>query len=323
MRSSLLLVIALLAAACGSTVVEVGDQPGSSAGVSAALDCTDDQEVIIAAMRSGRPDVDYQPAASLAELLGRTAAVFGGINSVSRQTFDDETWTVFGGFGGGFEVIAGEAGDAGFVETFSTSSSWASQYQVDPLDPPISIEGLGVGVIAFIEPSPAAPGGHVVDIQGLFIACDDEPYVAVFDSAPADTPPGSLTELMDAIDATLTDPDPPPSVPEMRIEPETLTAGGEFSVSYDGYFSRGGYYLLSRIDSDGDVAAPEYLLESHHNPGTPQVYPIAGDGWGVDDYGVDIAAPDRLVLPDDIDAGRWQLCTANAIQEACADLQIG
>lgn len=40
------------------------------------------------------------------------------------------------------------------------------------------------------------------------------------------------------------------------------------------------------------------------------------------DYGVGGAGPDGLIMPDDIEAGLWRLCTANALNDVCVRLTV-
>lgn len=104
------------------------------------------------------------------------------------------------------------------------------------------------------------------------------------------------------------------------LDPLNPSPGESFTASFRSGNIRGGYFNLFRWDGS-DWGAPLYQLESDANGGVPSAIRIR-DGVGGDDYDVQGPGPDGLVLPDDLIDGFWRICTANALDEACAQFEV-
>ncbi len=120
--------------------------------------------------------------------------------------------------------------------------------------------------------------------------------------------------------STAQNPPPEPTEASFMLEPLNPEPGATFEASFDPSNSRGGYFTLSRWDGE-EWAAPAFLLESDVNR-PPSATRIPGE-FGVDDYGAGGPGPDGLVMPDEIEDGRWRLCTANAFDHVCTQITVG
>jgi hypothetical protein len=107
-----------------------------------------------------------------------------------------------------------------------------------------------------------------------------------------------------------------PLSPGMTVTPDVATPGQVVSVTYRTDWTRGIGYQLARPDRPD---APDYVMgasdESAHWMSTD-------DEYGFEDIGVTGLGPDRVQVPDDIDAGEWVLCTANARPQRCTSLTV-
>ncbi len=141
----------------------------------------------------------------------------------------------------------------------------------------------------------------------LLAACTDsgdEPFVAEAPDAEVQSPPPSEDD----------------SVETMVLDPVNPSVGGAFTAEFSADNLRGGYFHLFRWDGS-TWGPPRYQLESDANGGEPTAI-SATDGLEVDDYGVEGRGPDRLVMPDDLAEGFWRICTANALDLACAQFTV-
>lgn len=111
-------------------------------------------------------------------------------------------------------------------------------------------------------------------------------------------------------------PDPGPG--GITVEPTTVEVGGTVNVAFSGSLGvrHGGYlYLIDEIGetvagmrSDGNGEEPEATLD------------VAN--FEILDYAVSGPGPDRVLIPAELQPGRYVLCTANSRPEACAVLNV-
>lgn len=146
-------------------------------------------------------------------------------------------------------------------------------------------------------------------------------------TALTSTGPSATIELSrsapsaDAPEPDDTDQSPPDSVfGTFELSPPDPQAGETFAATFDPENVRGGYFTLEQW-SGSEWLPPAFLLESDANGGPPTWAAIDGE-FATLDYGVGGAGPDGLVMPDDIETGLWRLCTANGLNDVCAQLTI-
>jgi hypothetical protein len=97
-----------------------------------------------------------------------------------------------------------------------------------------------------------------------------------------------------------------------------LRAGEEFEVSFTGELRelRGGYLWVQGLD-DSRVA----LLRSDGNPEIPMGYAVDATEFEMLDDGLS-GETSRFLLPPDLAAGRYKLCTANSVPGVCVEVEI-
>ena len=133
---------------------------------------------------------------------------------------------------------------------------------------------------------------------------------------------GCTSSDQDSDAASGQNPPPPEKGAELMVlDPANPGAGSRFLVTFDEDNLRGGYFYLHRWDGEA-WSEPIYLLQSDAGNRVATVTRMA-EGVGVDDYGIEGPGPDGLRAPDDLDDGYWRLCTANALDEACAQFTVG
>ena len=117
---------------------------------------------------------------------------------------------------------------------------------------------------------------------------------------------------------------PPPerdTAEAMTLNPSNPQPGAVFSARFGEDSYRGGYFYLFQWDGTA-WGPPLYQLESDAIGRRPSAVRIV-DGVGSDDYDVAGPGPDGLVMPDDLAAGHWRLCTADAVDLACVQIRVG
>jgi hypothetical protein len=109
------------------------------------------------------------------------------------------------------------------------------------------------------------------------------------------------------------------SVPGSTLSVDgVLRTGEEFEVSFTGELRelRGGYLWVQRVDD-----APVALLRSDGNPEIPMGYAVDATEFEMLDDGLS-GATSRFLLPPDLAAGRYKLCTANSVPDICVEVEI-
>ena len=130
-----------------------------------------------------------------------------------------------------------------------------------------------------------------------------------------DQPPTTVAEAAVSEQAPPTD----PGIGTFELSPSNPQPGETFEAAFDPDNQRGGYFTLEQW-SGSEWLAPAFLLESDANGRAP-TWSIFGE-LDTADYGIDGPGPDGLVMPDDVGAGTWRVCTANALDDVCAQLTI-
>lgn len=113
--------------------------------------------------------------------------------------------------------------------------------------------------------------------------------------------------------------DPGPAVPQspgMSVTPGVAVPGQVVSVTYRKDWTRGVAYQLARPDAPD---APAYVMGASD---TSVFWASTDDEHAFNDLGVSGLGPDRVPVPDDIEAGEWVLCTANARPQKCTSLTV-
>jgi hypothetical protein len=117
----------------------------------------------------------------------------------------------------------------------------------------------------------------------------------------------------------------PPAIATTDVAPTSsltvdgvLRAGGVFEVSFTGRLRelRGGYLWVQTLD--GVQVA---LLRSDGNPEIPMGYTVNPVEFEMLDDGI-TGKTSKFVLPPDLGPGRYELCTANSVPEACIEVEV-
>jgi hypothetical protein len=97
-----------------------------------------------------------------------------------------------------------------------------------------------------------------------------------------------------------------------------LRAGEEFQVSFTGRLRalRGGYLWVQTLDG-----AQVALLRGDGNPEIPIEYTVNPAEFEMLDDGL-TGERSTFVLPPDLGTGRYELCTANSVPEACVEVEV-
>ncbi len=111
----------------------------------------------------------------------------------------------------------------------------------------------------------------------------------------------------------------------MVVEPSVVVPGEDVRVTYPGGRERGIAYVLERSD-DGSLHTTHLMTAANDSPdlagrepawaefGTP------GHGW--EDIGISGPGPDALVIPPSALAGDYRICTANSVENICAEITV-
>ena len=131
--------------------------------------------------------------------------------------------------------------------------------------------------------------------------------------------------------STVLAPSPPgaPHDPDAQMRPDLIVAepaqvrpGDVLALTFPEETMRGVHYVLeSRARGTWFhmfdlVAAGEGMLD-------PESWSPAGtEGFAIEDIGVVGPGPDRVRIPEVAEPGMWRVCTGNAGQNFCAQIQI-
>ncbi len=104
-------------------------------------------------------------------------------------------------------------------------------------------------------------------------------------------------------------------------EPTRLAAGDVVALTFPQETGRGIHFVLEQ--RVGDTWNLVYHLLSGANAAEPSFFrPGEGDNIGIPAIGIGGRGPDRLTVPDDVTPGSYRICTANAGDEFCAEIDV-
>jgi len=106
----------------------------------------------------------------------------------------------------------------------------------------------------------------------------------------------------------------------MVIEPAETGPGAVVSATFPNGWDRGILYALEAAVEEGWER--RQLLISDANGARPQWFSLGDDAVAVDAVGVGGEGPDRLVIPEIAESGSYRICTANAVENICAAIEI-
>lgn len=109
----------------------------------------------------------------------------------------------------------------------------------------------------------------------------------------------------------------------MVIEPPSAAAGSTVEVRYPDETGRGVAFTLERAHENDWVL--EYYLTSGvdgYGDGTPHWVPWDADDHGWDDIGIGGPGPDLIAIPPTAEPGNYRICTANAGDNFCSELNV-
>lgn len=314
------------------------DQPATD--VADPTPCADESHLgtIVDLLASGLPLFDYQPAADVAELVGRNDVVVRArLTRVARDA--GPAPTDLGDLGLTTLTLSSVAvlsGDPSVVaEGFETASHWAVRDQADPLGEPVRFDQLEV--IAFLSAHDDLPSGWSPDIEGWFVACNGGPARGVIET-PAFLDLVSLDALEAQItgvepDTTVTtepaptdtsSPAPSPTTEPDDTVPETAVVDERWNPSCVDRFGSGDRPSAdSGLDALGplgavpglDLALPGYRSSAQADPSAVNVAVGRVDGGTVvltRPYEGDVINVYVLSVIDDDGAVRWRRCTSGA-----------
>lgn len=105
----------------------------------------------------------------------------------------------------------------------------------------------------------------------------------------------------------------------MRVEPERVAPGELVALTFPAGDERGLLFALDRPAGAGWERLA--LLFSDANGGQPAWFP-ADREVAVEAIGIGGPGPDRVPIPEELPAGTYRICTANAVAELCAAIEV-
>jgi hypothetical protein len=107
----------------------------------------------------------------------------------------------------------------------------------------------------------------------------------------------------------------------MVVVPEIAEGGEQVALQFPDEMTRGVWFVLEQEAGDSWVYRYD-LTSDGPGPGWPVGWFPAGGLDAVEDIGVGGRGPDHVVIPDTAPPGSWRICTANALQNVCARIEI-
>lgn len=108
----------------------------------------------------------------------------------------------------------------------------------------------------------------------------------------------------------------------MVVEPSTAAPGQVVQVTYPGGRERGVAYVLERW-TGATWSTTHYLTATTDGYGTePGWQDIGTEGYGWEDIGIAGEGPDGLIIPDNAVSSEYRICTANSLENICAEIAI-
>ncbi|MGH3483041.1 MAG: hypothetical protein ACRDPQ_07360 [Nocardioidaceae bacterium] len=105
----------------------------------------------------------------------------------------------------------------------------------------------------------------------------------------------------------------------MEVSPQRVRPGGQLALRFPDHQMRGIAFALD-VWEDGGWQTRFHLTSDGGNLNWTPTSWTADDAEGraVPDIGVAGPGPDHVVIPESAEPGSYRLCTANALEEACA-----
>jgi hypothetical protein len=134
-------------------------------------------------------------------------------------------------------------------------------------------------------------------------------------SVGATNPAAAMSPVLSTPPRTMA-PDPGPG--GMAVSPTTVVVGAQANVTFSGSLSvrHGGYFHL--VDAVGEIVAG---LRSNGRGDEPAAT-LDVANFEILDYAVTGPGPDVVVIPAELQPGRYDLCTANSTPETCVTLNV-
>jgi hypothetical protein len=120
-----------------------------------------------------------------------------------------------------------------------------------------------------------------------------------------------------------------PADPEAEMRPDLIVAdpsevapGEVLSLTFPAETPRGIHFVLERQTGDSWVHAFD-LVSDAPGPGWQRDWSLAGsEDFAIPDIGVGGPGPDRVLIPDVAEPGPWRVCTGNAGENICTEIEV-
>jgi hypothetical protein len=117
--------------------------------------------------------------------------------------------------------------------------------------------------------------------------------------------------------------------PDPRLRPDVIVPeaaevapGDVLAVGFPNEMTRGILFVLERQGPEGWLPA-FFLTSDGPGPEWEMTWsPPGGAGMAVPDIGVGGPGPDHVLIPDVAEPGDYRICTANAADDVCAEIEI-
>ena len=106
------------------------------------------------------------------------------------------------------------------------------------------------------------------------------------------------------------------------VDPARAAPGDVVALTFPEETTRGILFTLD--ERGGDVWSTRFFLTSD-GPGAGwqrEWWPVNAEGMAIPDIGVGGVGPDRVLIPEVVEPGGYRICTGNAGQDFCAELEI-
>jgi hypothetical protein len=121
----------------------------------------------------------------------------------------------------------------------------------------------------------------------------------------------------------------PPATPDARVRPDQIVVepaqaepGEIVGVSFPDEMTRGILFVLERQTAEGWLPA-FFLTSDGPGEGWEMTWsPPGGAGLAVEDIGVGGPGPDHVIIPEVAEPGTYLLCTANAAEDVCTQIEV-
>ena len=109
--------------------------------------------------------------------------------------------------------------------------------------------------------------------------------------------------------------------PDLIVAEPTRVVSGEWvALTFPQETIRGIHFVLER--KSGDTWTVVYHLLSSADLSDPEFFRVEEEGVAIPDIGIAGPGPDKVPIPDDVAAGSYRICTANAGDEFCAAIEV-